>query len=124
MKRLLALLLVIVCAGTALAGYRTSVPVTVDVYSRRASGTIADARASTDSTQFIGCAVYGYSTVAQGVCEAQNSKGVNVYCYTTDAPMITAISSVRDGYLTFTWDANGKCTYVYTSNNSAYAPKG
>jgi hypothetical protein len=123
MRKLIASFLVIGAAGIAYAGYKTTYLVSVDAPNRTAYGSMGDARASSDSLQYIGCSYAGYSTYGSGTCNARNSAGQSVYCYTSDAPMLAAIASVNDGYLYFQWDANGKCTYIYSSNSSNNAQK-
>ena len=92
-----------------------------------AAGTVGYARNSTDnSTEAIGCYFWGNAGGGAGAggCEATNAQGVYRSCVTNDASLLATMRGLNgDSYLWFWWDANGNCTSIWVSNNSAFEPK-
>ena len=84
------------------------------------SGSLGDARNSTDTYQQIGC----YSTTpGTGYCYGRNSTGTSVGCSTSDAAMLTSIKSLKgDSYIRVNF-SSGACTDIFVSNFSSFAPK-
>ena len=100
----------------------------VMIWDGYAAGTVGYARNSTDnSIESIGCYTWGNNTTADsgaGGCQATNAQGLSRSCVTNNASLLATMRAVNgDSYLSFNWDANGYCTFVWVSNNSAYEPK-
>lgn len=130
MKKLsisMALCVAATLAGTtALAGYKYVAGVTVDLVNRKASGSLADARASADTLQYIGCRTDASSSTGNLsiYCAAQDANRVKAECYTTAPSFVQALAAIQsDSILVFTWDANGTCTSLNVENWSSNSPK-
>ncbi|WP_309891513.1 hypothetical protein [Archangium sp.] len=110
---------------TALAGYKYVAEVTVDLVNRKASGSLADARASADTLQYIGCRTDTSASANVSIyCAAQDAKGVKAQCYSSAQNFVQMMSSLRsDSILIFTWDANNTCTSMNVENWSSNSPK-
>jgi hypothetical protein len=100
------------------------VPVSVGTnYGEGSSGT---ARNSVDTHQSIGCNIQAASgtTTVYATCSATDSFGTNVYCTTTEAPLVSVAQSVKgDSYVHFMFDGTHKCTEVWVDNDSSFVPK-
>jgi hypothetical protein len=130
MQRLLALgfAALLGLSGSALAGGKNYDPVWVNTTARSAGGSLADARGSADSVQWIGCDVEAYAaslavpTVA--ICYARDVKGTMVTCMSSEARLIqVALGLNGDSYLSFNWDKSGQCTMIHVGNQSTFSPK-
>lgn len=107
-------------ATTAIAGFKTGQQVVIADASKMANGELGTVRNSADTVQYIGCTVQGDA----GSCTARNSAGLTRSCSTTETKWLNTMRALDgDSYLTFKWDANGKCTYVSVQNSSTSAPK-
>lgn len=85
----------------------------------RAHGTLADARASSDATQYIGC----WTGPDDGMCYATDATGKYRGCTTHDAQQVAVIRSLTpESMLYFNWSAYGACTGVWVENSSHYKP--
>jgi hypothetical protein len=115
----------LVWPGTALAGVKSSAPVTVDWNARHASGAVGSARNGSDSKQSIGCSTSSYSDGSSyATCTATDANGVWGGCSTSVPNLVDAARNVKgDTYISFYWDANGACTTISGSNYSSYEPK-
>src|SRR5437016_13553836 len=95
-------------AATALAGAKYQSPVTIG--SSYAYGSMADARASADSNQFIGCVVTGGSNGTGGYCYAVDSTGTFKMCSVPSAAaptMLPALESMgSQSYVYFSFDTS------------------
>ena len=114
--------------GSAFAGAKNYGPVLINTSLRTASGSVGDARNSADSTQYIECAVQGYSASSGGssvvVCWAQDVKRTMVSCFAFDAELRQAAAAINgDSTIQFDWDANGRCTMIQATNGSTFSPK-
>ncbi len=110
---------------TALAGYKYVAALQVDLVNRKASGSLADTRATADTLQYIGCrlSTSGNTTVSV-YCAAQDANRVKAECYTTAPSFVQALAAIQsDSILVFTWDANGTCTSLNVENWSSNSPK-
>jgi hypothetical protein len=119
--------LVALSAPSVFAGYKRSWPVYVNTSSRVAYGALGDARASSDSTQYIDCYVIYSNGSPFAACEARSSTNTFGICSfsssTTNAAIqIIATQTASSSYY-FTWDANGNCTYLNVANGSFDTPK-
>jgi hypothetical protein len=122
----LAIGLVAIYASTALAGYKQTQQVYVNQSTRVAYGSVGDARASSDSKQYIDCYVVYNNATPFAACEAHNSAGTGGICHFQTSQTITAIQMIAtqttaSSYY-FTWDANGICTYLNIANGSYSTP--
>jgi hypothetical protein len=94
----------------------------VDGFGPFVTGSIYDARASNDSTQYIGCessTTVGIPTT--GWCVAQNRAGRSVSCSTQDPAVIAAIRAVNSiSFVRFQIDHLGNCWQVQALNTSRY----
>jgi hypothetical protein len=115
-----ALLVALVAAsGTAAAGQRLVLPVNINDTSRYANGTIADARGSADSQQWLGC-LYNTSI---GICYAANATGVSRSCSTSNPDLLNIIRSLTpESYIYFQWNTDGTCNYILVENSSRFKP--
>jgi hypothetical protein len=118
-------------SSIAMAGLVKSVPVTVTVNadgSGSASGSMASARASANDVEYIGCGVRKYVNGAGGVnahgfCQASDAAGVIAMCSTDNADLLDAFENVADySFVTFSYNAEGQCTYLGVSTQSFYIP--
>ena len=128
MKKAMAVILglgVAVGAPHALAGMKSSFPVFIT--STSFSGTIGDARASSDSLQVLYCnltAVQG--TNVFGVCGARNAAGTQKVCnidalmFPTFATVLGSITPITN--LTVNYNASGMCTQITIHNGSQNRP--
>lgn len=125
---LAALMVATALCGTASAGDKGNVPVTLETNSSnqviRAFGMIGSARNSADTKQIIGCFISAAGTALQAGCEAQNAAGNNTMCLSSNANIVAAVQSVGpDSYIDFSRDASGNCTSLYVANGSPTAVK-
>lgn len=129
MKRLVRASLVLVVGlmitGTAFAGLKTNIPVTVNTTSRFAAGAIGSARNSADAVQNIGCSLSATPTSAARVfCFARNAANVYGSCSSSDPKLVAAAQSINpDSYVYFAWDTTGACTFLSLYEVSYYPPK-
>ncbi|QWP77350.1 hypothetical protein J5226_02790 [Lysobacter sp. K5869] len=122
-----ATILAVLC-GTAFAGEKGNVPVTLETNASgqvvRAFGMMGTARNSADTKQLIGCFIGAAGNSLQAGCEAQNAAGANTMCLSSNAGVIAAVQSVGpDSYIDFARDGAGNCTSVYVANGSSTAVK-
>lgn len=104
--------------STAWAGSETPLGTDVFVYpnGRRASGIIAMARKSADSTQKIGCFLSSSAVSSYLSCQATDKNGVSASCSKTSpsAFELNAVGGITaDSFIEFEGDLNGKCTYLF-----------
>ena len=98
-----------------------STPSDVILYSdsRLAQGTMIGARYSSDSLQYIGCAVNAYGGFQNGSCSIRDRSGVYAYCYSSDASLIHNMRSIQPhSYIVFSWNESGQCQHVYVNTVS------
>jgi hypothetical protein len=108
--------------GSALAGFKTGQQVVIG--SGFANGDLGYVHNTPDANQYIGCYLYAYPNQLSGGCYARDVNGTYGSCYTSNANMISVISSLKsDGYLLFYWDANNNCTFIEQETDSMRAPK-
>lgn len=93
-----------------------------------AYGALGTARNSPNSSEYIECGVYAYSTPATGPangwCFAYDSGSNGAYCSTATESQIKAIlASNGDSFIYFSFDGSGTCTYLSITNGSMYEPK-
>jgi hypothetical protein len=114
--------LALVAAAPALAGYRQTAPVTVTNNgdgSGSFSGALGDARASSDSTQYIGCAYGG----TWGWCYAVDARGATAWCLANSAAQMSTIPLVGpSSKLTVYYDRTNNCTSIQVDNFSYTRP--
>lgn len=120
--RIFSLTTALVFAGVsaiASAGARNVITVIISDSNRAASGTLADARASSDNQQFIGC----FTEKGYGMCAAYDASGQGRVCTTNDPEKLDIMRSVSsDTYIFFTWAKDGSCDWLSISNNSIFKP--
>ena len=81
-----------------------------------ANGTLAGARYSADSTQYIGCDHYG----SQMYCFARDKSGRTLLCSSTDPRFVDAVKGMTDSsYLHFTTTSYGSACTTLAVNNSS-----
>ena len=115
------LVLLIGLVGSARAGSRSTRQVMVA--SGMAQGSLGSARNSSDGIQYIGCQVYGTSTVT-AYCFAEDSSYHYVSCSTTTPAMVQIAQSLNsDSVLYFSVNSSGACTYLIAQTSSDSAPK-
>lgn len=107
--------------GAAHAGFKYN-PILVSNGGSSASGLIASVRASSDTSQYIGCyvSVTGSPAAPTLICYANSSTNVYRSCSTTNTAFLSAVNTMTpNSYIYFAWDANAKCTNVLIENGSA-----
>jgi hypothetical protein len=121
----LTLALMLVAGGTALAGFKTNIPVVIDLELRNAQGALGTARNTTDALQYIGCTITTDDGWSLTECVARDAAGVTVSCINgVNTGMRDAALSINgDSFIYFQWDAIGQCTQLVVRNNSWHAPK-
>jgi hypothetical protein len=115
----------------ARAGVKATSPVQVNLTSRYAFGSMGSARNSVDSTQQIGCEVDVLANgIVYGGCSAVSAASVgagpiSASCSFYNQPGFAAVaqSVSSDSFIIFTWDANGVCQQITSSNFSLWEPK-
>ena len=124
MRTILALT-VALAAAPAFAGNKTTnyVHVTINADgSGEMSGSIGDARASADGTQFIGCSFTG-STIASGYCYAIDASNRGDYCLLNSAVQQQAVGMIGPfSWIDVQWDNHNNCTIVRVDNFSYNRP--
>ena len=111
-------------AAVAFAGEKRSQPVFIDFTFKYATGSIADARASTDTRQSIGCSVTAQPTTTGMQCTAIDSQGRSAMCYSYNPEFVKAAQSVGpDSWIFFYFDDASLCTYLTVTNASYTRPK-
>jgi len=111
--------------GTAAsAGYRYTTEVVIDTANRHAKGSLADARASADNLQFIGCSTRTSSGGVYVSCSAQDANGVSVTCTSSNSSFVQVVAALAsDSTLYMEWDSSGNCTSLTADNYSNNTPK-
>lgn len=119
-KIALGLALALFATGPAFAGARVGpYTVTINDASRIAYGAFADARATADTQQWIGC----YYNASSGSCAATNAAGTSRTCTTTNAALLEVIRTLTpESYVYFQWNTDGTCSYVLVENSSRFKP--
>ena len=98
----------------AQAGTDVAAPVYINTSTGVVTGAMGYVRHTSDSSQFIGC----YSTGYSASCQARDTAGTLVTCYTNNANHLEAIKSIGDdSRIYFRYDG-GSCTNVYVYNYS------
>jgi hypothetical protein len=111
----------------AVAGLKLSQPVQVfTTGTKGATGSLGSARASSDSTAYIGCEVDGSTITTQTLtmeCFASDAAGNFVTCGSSNPIYVTTASAMTaNSRVTFYADANGNCIDLYVTNGSYNAP--
>jgi hypothetical protein len=110
-------------SSVAVAGQKLIAPVSVSY--DYASGAVGTARNSTDSNQYINCALYswGNPSSASVICSARNATGNSVYCsaeISHSAAIVQAAMSITpSSYIAFYVEA-GDCVRLDVVNGSQY----
>ncbi len=108
------------------AGYKQGNAVFVDTAARFFSGALGAARNSADSTQYIACRTYGFSsgTTTTAYCFGRNSSGVSASCTTTNPVLVNLVMNfTADSHVAVYYDSAGMCTYVAVTTTSYNEPK-
>jgi hypothetical protein len=121
----LALALGIGFSGTAHAGGKSINPVTVAPSAGYAYGSLGSTRNSSDVISYLVAIhlVSGSNNSAE--LEARDANGNTGYCWTTNPPLVEAISRVvGDSFVYFTWSSStNECLYMQVVSSSQYEPK-
>jgi hypothetical protein len=87
-------------------------------------GTINAVRQSANNVERLRCSLsVGASDTTMVTCVATNAAGTTRMCVSAQPNHALAALGVGDGYLYFSWDAQGNCAIVQGGADSAYAPK-
>lgn len=124
-RRILLVTSALIAAATvfgASAGKREVVPVGISVEDNLAGGVLADARASGDHTQYIGCGTswtYGY-------CVAVDATGRSGSCTSRNPDDLAIMRSVGpESYVLFAWNnKDGTCSALQVVNSSVFVRDG
>ena len=105
----------------AMAGYQTGQQVVMVDALHLVIGELGHVRHTPDSIQYIECQDDG----GYAMCAAVDSRGVSMYCITSDPAIIATIRSIKgDSYLTLQWlPQDNRCTYLEVENSSTTDPK-
>jgi hypothetical protein len=117
-------------SAMALAGEKVLDTVTVNKTNSFAYGSVGDARASADQSQYIGCVSFGDnygSSTPSGYCYAQDASGSGsyVYCWWSGVAQGQSVSSISNiSLIEFSWTSGfyPECGYVRVDNSSYYTP--
>ena len=84
-----------------------------------AEGSMAGARYSADSRQYIGCSL---DTGPRAQCAAQDSADNFAYCFSDNPKHVDSVQRMTDSsYIVFKVDrATGACKSIHISNNSSH----
>jgi hypothetical protein len=117
------ILIALVASGSALAGNRVTIPVSITVNSDgsgEAHGSLGDVYNSFDTVQFISC----WASSGLGICNVKNTAGLTKSCSTTDPEQIRTIRALTtDSAMYMNWNASGTCTSLSTNTGSIFHPK-
>ncbi len=93
----------------------------VSVSSSGAVGSMAGARYSADSTQYIGC-TFSNTSGPYVLCNATDNTGKSLFCVTTESKYLAAAKAITDfSYIYFGATlGGGSCTYLQVQNYSQY----
>ena len=118
--------------GMASAGLVQPAEITVDVVNMIASGDQLTARNAKNDVEFIGCGIRvtdtGFGTFSFGFCQASDSEGVEITCFTQNAELLDVMKTTSDfAFITFSWKDDGaggaECRRIGFSTQSFYLPK-
>ena len=119
--------LALLICGPARGGYKDKWPLTINLGTSTVQGSLASVRGSPDAKALLGCEVSGLAGAYGGFavsCWAYDAAGVFAGCWSNDPVMAGALSSLNgDSLLRFSFDAQGKCTYLTATNLSWAEPK-
>jgi len=106
----------------ASAGLKSTSDVAVDEGDREASGSLGSTRASSSTSDYIGCYI---STDGDGRyvwCEALDGNDFG-WCDTTDSDFASVVGAIGSAsHLRFEWNSSNDCTYIQVSNYSIHRP--
>ena len=110
-------------SGVALAGATYAYPVWV-VGTGNVYGSLAAARHSSDTVQFIGCEVFASKgATPEASCYAKTASGTYMSCYTVDRNLVTIAGQLNTtSMLQFEFNPDGECTYINVTNASDGIP--
>ena len=87
-----------------------------------ARGALSSARASSDTTQYIGCRVSTSSTTFGTFCFARDAAGAVKTCTSTSPNLAQAAYSLSDASEVLFFVSGGTCTSIYAYNSSYFLP--
>lgn len=122
----LTVMMALTTAAWAGAKGGANVAITFSGDNGTASGTMGTVRNSSDTLQYIGCAVYAYDSEAQALvyCSARNTSNVTVSCTSTAHELVSlAHAMTSDAHVSFSWNGSGACTALTIRTDSRYPPK-
>ena len=125
MKKVLAASVALVMvSGLAWAGLQSNREVQVNLTAGTASGSVYDARVSTDTVQYIGCMIYGSAGAAPAVfCDARNSQSERVNCSSIDSAIFAIAQGIStDSFISFSCDEDGRIKSLVVSKLSVWVP--
>ena len=113
----------LVIAGFAYAGDSNHATVVINDTTRTASGTTFGARTSSNSSEYILCALTGYATSSGVTCVAVNSANVVRQCSSGATPHLDAVKAMTSyQYISFKWNTSGACTEIRAQGGSRHLP--
>lgn len=130
-RYLFTTLILTLLAGSGYAGYVQPAPVDVDLDNYFALGDQLTARTSDNEDEFIGCGIRifddGGLGFTFGFCQARDSEGDHIACFTDNADLLEVMRSTSAyAFITFSWEDDGfggaTCTRIGFSTQSFYLP--
>jgi hypothetical protein len=119
-----AILGLALAGGVAQAGFKLNYPVSINLTSRYAQGSLGSTRNSIDTVQYIECAFDIWPASKAAYCYVRDTASRNANCYTTDPTLVAAVQELDDdGWLLFRWDASWNCTNISGGVGSQYMPR-
>ncbi|MHA7630155.1 hypothetical protein [Corallococcus sp. M7] len=117
--------LVLLMGSTAAwAGGKGYSPVYISIPLRYATGSMGDARNSTDTQQGISITFDASSNSEFAYVNITDSTGLYAFCSTSSPTLISAMKAVNsDARIAVSWDQNGVCTSITVDNSSWSTPK-
>jgi hypothetical protein len=131
MKQTLSIGALLLGSSLAMAGRVDPLPVMITLNadgSGLARGNLGTARFSNNDVERIGCHVSHFDNNQGGTdvvafCVAVTADGVSGLCSTRNRALVASIASINDfSELTFTWDANTRCTLISSLTDSSRIP--
>ena len=124
----LAAAAVLLLAGVAHAGFKSSVAVYVDHTFGFAHGMTGTARNRSGTVEYIECVTNAQAEYGAIQCFATDANGASAACWAVESTAVGQqlgeLPLIADGaFISFMWDAEGRCTSISITVSSDNEPK-